>query len=142
MPIHENTSLVSSLKRLVDTGASGEDIAQAIATLWRLINLALCPIIGQAGVAALFKRSLLLTTSAHPWLPTGLDPIEPGLDLTALLAALSQQSGASAASGGGAMLQTFYELLATLVGPSLTERLLASVRETTSSGAPAQDSLP
>ena len=44
--------------------------------------------------------------------------------------------------GGGALLQTFYELLASLVGPSLTERLLRSVWAHSSSGPPAQDTSP
>ena len=39
-------------------------------------------------------------------------------------------------------LQTFHELLATLVGPSLTERLLRSVWADSSSGPPAQDTSP
>jgi len=40
---------------------------------------------------------------------------------------MAQQSAGTAAAIGGEILQTFYELLSMLVGPSLTERLLRSV---------------
>lgn len=51
----------------------------------------------------------------------------------------AQQSSADAASAGSVLLQTFYDLLASLVGLSLTERLLRSVWANSSRGPPAQD---
>ena len=52
-----------------------------------------------------------------------------------------QQDAQTIAGGGGLLLQTFYELLASLVGPSLTGRLLDAVW-TPPSSAPAQDTSP
>lgn len=67
--------------------------------------------------------------------------VQTTVDLAALKAILAQQDSETA-TAGGALLQTFYELLASLVGPSLTERLLRSVWENPLSGPPAQDTSP
>ncbi len=64
------------------------------------------------------------------------------MDLAALKTVLAQQSSADATSGGDALLKTFVELLTTLVGPSLAERLLRSVWANSLSGPPAQDTSP
>lgn len=94
------------------------------------------------GVAALYKRSLYLTVSTHPWLGGAQQGAQAGVNITVLKSLLAQQSSADAAAAGGALLQTFYELLASLVGPSLTERLLRAVWTNPFSGAPAQDTSP
>lgn len=93
-------------------------------------------------MAALYKRSLYLTGSSHAWLAGPLDDAQGAVDLAALKTAVSQQSSADAALGGNAFLQTFYQLLGSLVGPSLTERLLRSVWADSLSGPPAQDTTP
>ena len=49
------------------------------------------------------------------------------MNLAALQSALLQQSSAEIAAGAGRALQMFYEVLANLLGASLTERLLQSV---------------
>ncbi len=107
--------------------------------MWLEIDTALRPIIGQGGVAALYKRSLHLTTPAYPWLASTHEGVQAPMDLAALKAIFAQQSNASAAAGSRALLHTFNELLASLVGPSLTERLLRSVWANSFSGQPAQD---
>jgi hypothetical protein len=48
-------------------------------------------------------------------------------DFDALRASLKQQSVANAIATHGALLQQFIDLLTTLIGKSLTERLLQSV---------------
>lgn len=114
-------------------------IAQAAASTWRDIDAALSPIISQRGVAALFKRSLHLTRARHPALAAvNEDEIVAG-SYGALLPALSQQTSESAAAANDALLQTFCDLLSNLIGTSLSEQLLRSVRQTTSSGDAAQD---
>jgi hypothetical protein len=117
-------------------------ISAAVVAIWHEIDAALTPILGQGGVAALYKRTLCLTGTAHPWLASRREDLSTGVDLEALKAVLSQQSGAAAAAGGNDFLQTFHQVLASLVGPSLTERLLRSVWATPSSGPPAQDTSP
>jgi hypothetical protein len=61
------------------------------------------------------------------------------LELESLRTALARQDADEAAAIGGQLLQTFYELLTTLVGASLTERLLRSVWANFLGGPPAQD---
>ena len=57
----------------------------------------------------------------------------------ALLAWLAMRSPTEALESGDAYLQTFHDLLVTLIGSSLTERLLRTVWPSISSGTPAQD---
>lgn len=118
-------------------------IADAVVATWKKIDAALSPIIGHGSVAVLHMRSLHLIDPAHPWLADMHQGVQTTIDLAALKAILAQQdSETAAATAGGALLQTFYELLASLVGPSLTERLLRSVWENPLSGPPAQDTSP
>ena len=123
----------------VATGADAAQIAEALASTWRAIESALAPIIGSKGVAALYKRSLHLASSAHPWLAELREGDPTTIDLSALKSVVAQQTGALAALGGNAVLQTFYQLVGSLVGPSLTERLLRSVWADSPGGAPLPD---
>lgn len=122
----------------VDAG----QVADAQAAVWRDINLALHPIIGRRGVAALYDRSLALASARHPWLATG-QPVAPdAIDASALHAALAMRPPAEAAAGGGALLQVFRDLLSSLIGAALTDRLLRDVWSRPTDPATAQDSSP
>jgi hypothetical protein len=111
----------------------------AALVIWRTLQASLSPIIGHRGVAALLRRSLYLTRDAHPWLIPVSDTAA-GQDLLApLQSALLLQDEADAMAAHGALLGNFRDLLTTLVGESLTERLLRPVLDNTSSGAAAQD---
>jgi len=123
-------------------GADPAQIAEAVASTWKKIDAALSPIIGHGSVAVLYMRSLHLIDPAHPWLGDMHQGVQTTIDQAALKAILAQQDSETAAAAGGALLQTFYELLASLVGPSLTERLLRSVWENPLSGPSAQDTSP
>lgn len=122
--------------------ASAGQVADAIATVWLEIDQALNPIIGHRGVAALYNRSLKLAAPAHPWLTIGLHDALAAVDLPALKATLSQQAAAEGAAGGIALLHAFHALLASLVGESLTERLLRSVWAHSPGTPPVQDNSP
>ena len=135
-------SLPASPARRVGADASAAQVAAAAVATWQEIDAALAPIVGPRGVAALYRRSLHLTSAAHPWLAGASAGLHDAIDLAALDVVLARQDSASAAAGGDALLQTFHDLLATLVGASLTERLLRSVWANTSSGSPAQDATP
>jgi hypothetical protein len=102
-------------------------VARAIVLIWGEIDATLSPILGPRGVAMLYKRSLVLAGVAHGWLPRVDEPLPTAVDLAPLRAALIQQGNTVAIDGGSAFLRTFYELLSSLVGPSLTERLLRSI---------------
>ena len=128
-----------TLTELARKGADAAQIADAIVSTWQVIDAALSPIIGQGGVAALYKRSLYLTGQVYSWMAGMHEGVPTAMDLAALKSLLVQQGSADAAAGGGVLLQTFRELLASLVGPSLTDQLLHSVAANFSSAQPAQD---
>ncbi len=117
-------------------------VAETMVSAWQGIDVVLSPIIGQRGLALLYKRSLHITARTHPWLKGMDEGSQASMDLAALEAVFARQSSAEAAAAGGALLQTFHELLSSLIGASLTERLLRPVWDTFSSGPPAQDSMP
>ncbi len=119
--------------------ANAAQVADATVAVWRDVDAALNSVIGLRGVAALYRRSLFLQRLDFPWLASALNGPGTAMDLPALKAALAQQDSAFAAAAGGATLQTFYELLTSLVGASLTERLLRPVWATLLGGLPAQD---
>lgn len=143
-PVEEQQSrrLATALARQAQRGASAAEVADTVVAMWRRVDVALRPIVGQRGVATLHKRSLHLTNAAHPWLGAPQDGVPVVMDLEDLHSRLAQQDSAMAAAAGGDLFQTFHELLTSLVGPSLTERLLRPVWTDSSSGPPAQDTSP
>ncbi|UKE73913.1 hypothetical protein [Xanthomonas graminis] len=141
----ENPALsaaVAALARQAAAGTEASVVAASVAATWRQIEQALTPILGARGVAALFKRALFLTKDGFPWLHDAFVAIEASSEHNALdifRMALSRQSAATAAAGAGAFLSTFHGVLVSMIGATLTERLLQSVSVTFSSGPPAQD---
>jgi hypothetical protein len=119
--------------------ADVEQIADTVVAIWLEIDQTLYPIIGHRGVAALYNRSLKLTAAAYPWLAMGHPGLMAAPDPAALKGALMQHTAADAAAGGSALFQTFHELLASLVGVPLTERLLSCVWASLSGASAAQD---
>ncbi len=120
-------------------GADSSRIAEMAVSIWKDIGMALSPIIGQPGVDALFKRSIHMARSSHACLATAFEDKARPVDLTALQMVLAQQTSTSAAAAHIAMLHNFQELLTSLIGPSLTERLLRPVWDKPSSGQAEQD---
>ena len=123
----------------VKDATDAEQLADAVVAVWREIDQALHPIIGHRGVAALYNRTLKLTAAAYPWLAQGHAGALAAVDPTALRTALVQQAPAEAAAAGSALFETFRGLLASLVGESLTQRLLHTVWDHTAGAPPAQD---
>ena len=124
MASHEGPSIAAAFEHQVRSGASAGEIADAVASTWRHIEESLTPIIGPQGVAALYKRSLLVTSRSHTWLATLSAGAPNQLDIAALTAALTQRESNDAALVGSELLQTFYRLVNGLIGTSLTHRLL------------------
>ncbi|MCQ4319782.1 hypothetical protein [Stutzerimonas stutzeri] len=138
----ESHEIVDSLTRRVGPNADAAAVAQTIISILQDIDSSLTPIVGQQGVAALYRRSLHLCLSNHPHLASTYDGMQASLDLTVLQAVLVKQSEAEALFFGEVLLTTFHELLITLIGPSLTTRLLRGVWEPSSSETPAQEKSP
>ena len=123
-------TLIALLEQKVGRGVSAAQVAATVAAMWRHAEEGLVPVIGPQGVVALYQRSLLLTSRAHPWL-AGLGQIVPQtVDLEGLTAALAQQESIDAARAGGELLQTFHGLVNGLIGSSLTRRLLRHMWQT------------
>ena len=137
----EGRTITAALAQLAAKGMEPANIADHAMATWRQIGAALSPIIGTGGVGALYKRSLFLTRTRHAWLAT-VQTATPVDDFSGLHAALALQSSAEAAAANGALLQTFHDLLTSLVGASLTERLLRPVWDQLTGGDAAQDTTP
>ena len=120
----ESLKLAITLKQLAAQGGDIAQITDAIVSTWQTIDTALAPVIGTKGVAALYGRSLYLTVPGHPWLAALYTKDDTPMDLVHLRTVLAQQGSSAAAAAGGAHLQSLHELLASLIGPSLTGQLL------------------
>jgi hypothetical protein len=93
---------------------------------WRRIATHLCPLIGESGFCALFGRAVHVVGPDHAWLA----PPQPCRSPEQLFATLAERmalvDGERAARANDALLRTFTELLAALIGEKLTQQLLAS----------------
>ena len=138
----ESRQIVASLANRAGPHADTESIARAIISILQDMDASLAPIIGQQGVAALYRRSLHLCVSTHPQLARTYDGLLVTLDLIALKSILVEQNEADALFFGEALLTTLYALLTTLIGPSLTARLLADVWKPSSSDTSSQEISP
>ncbi|MBC7681738.1 MAG: hypothetical protein H7172_05345 [Ferruginibacter sp.] len=99
----------------------------AITATWQYMAARLEPVIGTRGVGVLLDRALHLTGKKYLWLVQAA-PTEPVADpLARLQSRFTNRDSADVAEAGSALLVTFTELLASLIGEPLTERLLASV---------------
>lgn len=132
----------SSLSKCATAGWGTEAIASKVISVWREIDAALAPIIGHRGVAALFDRSIHLTRADYPWLAASHEGVTDPIDFAAMRSMLSQQTGANVVAANGALLQKFLEQLTSLIGVSLTERLLGPVIDIHSTGDAAQETSP
>lgn len=138
----ESRQIVASLAHRVGPDADTARIAEAIVATLQDMNAALTPIIGQQGVVALYRRSLHLCAATHPRLAGTFSSVQAALDLIALKSVLVEQNEVDALFFGEVLLTTFYELLTTLIGPSLTARLLRGVWEPSLSDTPSQETSP
>ena len=106
------------------------------------VEQVLRPVVGARGVAALYKRSLHLAGQAFPWLPDAASSALTALDTTPLSGALAAHPAADAALAGAAVLREFRALLTTLIGASLTERMLRSAWAPYLTSPPIRDNTP
>ncbi len=135
-------SVATHFASRVEPSADSAQIADAVVATWRDIDAVLVPIIGNRGLAALYQRSVHVTAQAHPWLSVA-DEVAPAVaDFSELTPLLCQQSAAAAMAGATTLFTTFHDLLSSVVGPSLTERLMRPVWVATSSDSAAKDPKP
>jgi len=102
-------------------------VAEATLGILQQIASQLTPVIGSRGVDALFRRSLHLTRTFLPWLVQSEVSDDSTVLLASLKAGLADLEPNAAIEASHALLMTFTNLLTSLIGKSLTKRLLSQV---------------
>jgi len=104
--------------------ADSHQSARRAMLAWRRTEEILAPIIGVGGVGAIYGRSLACARRAFPWLPAVHGFPCSRIELASLHEALARQPASEASAADAMLQQTFGELLASLVGSRLANRLL------------------
>lgn len=115
------------LSPVVEGGSDADCVVEITMGTWREVAVLLRPVIGARGVDVLFKRSLHVTSRDFPWLASTGEGGEVGVQSSVLKARFAARDKATAAEASYALLVTFTELLATMIGGALTDRLLDPV---------------
>jgi hypothetical protein len=106
----------------VDRGWATADRALAI---WNRITRKFGPLLGPGSADLLFARSLDENRARFPWLPIpdpgGVDPSYDGLETS-----LAQRPPEEIFASTRALLESYIELLTTLIGARLTNQFLRS----------------
>jgi len=118
-------AICTALAPAAGSAPDANAITAATLAIWEQMSKRLAPVIGARGVAVLFDRALQVASAGFPWM-TGTHTDQAGLSAT-LQACLAEQKPAAALAAACALLVTFTEVLATLIGDALTARLLAPV---------------
>ena len=127
--------------RLAAEGATAKQVADEAVLKWRELDSLLSPIIGKRGMAALYKRALYLIRADYPWLASAHAGEHSFGEFISLQTALMKQTDAVALAAGLALYESFYLLLFSFIGPTLTERLLRSFHNPPSDSYAQQDVL-
>ena len=98
--------------------------------LWERFALELVPIIGEGGFESLYMRSLMLTCARFPWMST-VCSAESGVEyvyvpFSELVITLKKHDSNEAGEAIITLLVVFTDILATLIGTSLTTRILGA----------------
>jgi len=120
-----STAQVDRARRLLsvegDSGASPAACAVAAGRVYDKLSAQLVPLLGLAGVEALFARSAKLAGAGHPCIAALAD----GIDSSTRLSACLQTLDPAAASETAALLfGTLLELIVTFIGDRLTVQAL------------------
>jgi hypothetical protein len=113
--------------KLADCAGDKSDaraLAAATASIWPQLSARLVPVIGARGVDILFNRAVHLTSTSFPFMAIAGDRTRGTTHLDGLRARIGQQDASVAAAASCELLFTFTVLLASLIGDSLTDRLL------------------
>lgn len=121
--------LREAIRRFVafDSDSRRGPAAATTSDVWHQITVQLAAVIGEQGVEVLLRRALHVTSRAFPWSASKREPGSGSASLGAFIARLEARDLSATAEATQALLTTFTELLASLIGASLCERLLAPV---------------
>jgi hypothetical protein len=118
------------LQMLTQNSGGAKDataISEASIKVWSEVSTRLAPIIGSEGVEALFNRSLTIAARANPWLAHPLGSNDSATPMVRFRTNLEHRDPISALEVSGVVMGIFYSMLETLIGESLTERLLGPI---------------
>lgn len=101
-----------------------EAIVDVSIHLWGRLAHELVSIIGEGGFQSLYKRSLHLTVATFPWMASCSSSIPNGSGFTELKECLAAQDSNNAGEASTALLITFIDILALLIGELLTSSIL------------------
>ena len=123
----DRKQMISRLLRQTSGGADNPvALAEQVLWLWEQIAFHLTPLIGVSGFHTLYAHALHLT-SPHC---SGFSAVQPGLATEALFESLKSDLGAlepdAAQLCGSALLNTFTDLLESLIGKGLVAQILRS----------------
>ncbi|MET3109195.1 hypothetical protein AAKU67_004352 [Oxalobacteraceae bacterium GrIS 2.11] len=94
--------------------------------LWERLSVELVPIIGDSGFSALYKRSLTLTGVKFPWILESDTKLQVNTSFNGFITLLKHREVHEATETIILLLVVFTDLLTTLIGLSLTTRILFS----------------
>jgi hypothetical protein len=97
-----------------------EECAKLAFHLWTGLAAELAPIVGETGFTTLYARSLHITQRTFTWLAPISGPQQAEPPFTFLQTKLAEQASPEAAKACEAMLHTFIDILAVLIGEPLT----------------------
>ncbi|NJA88025.1 hypothetical protein HCX48_02140 [Rhodocyclus tenuis] len=124
--IEDDDAIGATLAHYAGPTPDAQAMANATLVVWQLIRTHLTPMIGERGVDVLLSRALHLASTTYAGL--GIDGIHDSIELQRhVQAALAGQTADRAGQASHCLLTIFTELLADLIGDSLTARLLAPV---------------
>ena len=106
------------------SGMNGADGAALALRSWERLVAHLSPLIGEAGVCALYSRTVRLAIVRHPWLTPSQSTQPIATLLSNLKESLSSIDPATAVQANRDLLDSFTKLLSGLIGEALTTRLL------------------
>lgn len=132
MDIHEIGWIVALLEDGDLQPAGTEAMTERVVQLFAAAEKTLSPIIGIRGLEKIQYANLLAVSNRYPWLIASAENSRQPVKLQSLRLVLLEQNTQSIKLAGLALLQNYYALLTSLIGRSLTERLLRSVWELSS----------
>jgi len=112
------------LTREAGTNAYAKALAAAALRVYDTLAGQLALLIGDGGVRALTARSLHLVQRDFPWLAEAQEPVPSEGPFAQVAFCLERQEPAVATEAAAAALATLSGLLATLIGETLTMRVL------------------
>ena len=103
-----------------------EQVADAAIELWEKLATEIISLVAEGGFNALYARSVFLAQSSFPWLAASSLAPQTDHRFAQLKISLAEQTPAHASEANRLLLITFTDILASLIGESLTAGILRS----------------